>query len=70
MSPGEPGAMPISPGPPSAVNSLMKMDSPLKKRLKPPRSLVFIFMWVSMVAMEEASTLRVSSAGTFTVRKE
>ena len=69
MSPGLPGAMPISPGPPWAVNSLMKMFSPVRKRERPPFILVFITMLGDMVAMALASTFRVCSPGTCTVAK-
>src|SRR6478736_2728785 len=61
--------MPISPGPFCAVNSLMNRDSPVSRRFKPPRILVFMRRLVSIVAMAEASTLMVCSGCNFTVRK-
>jgi len=45
----------------------MKMLSPVRKREKPPLNLVFISMFVDMVAMALASTLSVFSPGTCTV---
>lgn len=60
--------MPISPAPASAVNSLMKMDSPVTSRERPPRILVFMTIFVDMVAMADASTFSVWPLGTWTVR--
>ena len=61
--------MPMLPGAFAAVNSLTKMLSPVSRRERPPRILVFISMFVSIVAIAEASTFTVWFAGTCTVRK-
>jgi hypothetical protein len=44
----------------------MKMDSFVSKRPSPPFILVFIWMWVSIVAIADASTFSVWLAGMVT----